>query len=93
MAPVTKGQMPGSADWPNRATIVTPDGNVHFFGRARLNTDGSVTVEEWGEHGPYSATHPASQVRSVNLSYEIESDRWLWLYQQVYGRDAREGDA
>jgi len=91
---MSKRQMLGNADWPNRATIVTPEGNVDFFGRARLNPDGSVTVEEWGEHGPYAATYPASQVRSVNLSHEIESDRWLWLYQQVYGRrNAREGDA
>jgi hypothetical protein len=88
---MSKRQMPDSEHWPNRATIVTPEGDIHVFGRARLNPDGSVTVEDWGEHGLYPITYPASQVRSVNLSHEIESDRWLWLYQKVYGRNAGEG--
>lgn len=88
---MTDSRTPDMGQWPHRVTIVNPDGSVSFFGRARGNADGSVTVEDWGDKGPFESTYPQSQVRSLELSHE--SSRWLKLYQRVYGRSVLSGDA
>lgn len=77
---------PERSNWPYNAWVDLGDGRRAFFGSARANPDGTVTVVSFEPpEGFVEKTFPGTSTR-LAVAPDFLGQQWLSLYRAVYGQ-------